>query len=300
MAKAAYGKFLYALIEMQKAGAELLGRLSIDHIEGKSNNPNVAFANIILHQEENLKNLPSMAYPCNKTKLYDCTQNPPKLKNPIDLQLIDTTLQKDILFFLKGFPLSRPNKANRNDKVKCIGVCGSLCKKKDMCCDRCNQCKNCNRKLPPSDQCPVFQLNAAMRVDKKLRNLVSYMTLKTMQNFLDGQECLPDFPNVNTWQGLCQQFVTTMECICNFMMDKNNFQNNPNTALTQKGKIKKLDNLKAILKGNKNINCDITLLNNLKKLLIEEHQMYIDEIGNMFDDLKGKETKPKQQMDWWP
>lgn len=281
MANIEYGKLLYALIEMQKVGSELLGQFSVDHVDGNSIDPSIALPNILAQQESKLLRVPSFNYRCNKQKLYDTAQNPPVLKNPIDIAILDTTLQKDLLLYLDGFPVSKikPGKSKKN--------CISCNKKKVICCARCQQCDNCNV-ISISNKCPyVYKLKDSLRIDKLLRNLVSHMTLKTLQNFLDGKQGFPDFPTVNTWQDLCRLFLDTMSNICDYMMDKGNFSNPSVVVLSGQDKLKKLDHLETVLNKNIKIECDINLLSNLKQILLEEHQTHIDEIGKVIDDLKG-------------
>lgn len=280
MATEKYTKLLHVLIEMQKINATLLGKLSVQHIDANGEkDPNKAFGNVIAKQETILTNISSLNYTCNKTKLYDLSRIPNVLKNPIVIETLDTTLQRDILYSLEGFPVSRA--INPNKKVK-IG---------DYCCNNCLQCKVCISKLAQAQQCRFFiykqqnpnnvLLQQALEKEILLRNLISHLTSKTLQNFLDGKEQFPDFPNVYTWEDLSKEFTDAAKDLCNYMCDKTNFTNRKVIVLRKDIKDKKLKLIEEIMDKDVKSECDMTLMNNLKELLEEQHNKQMDELKKL-------------------
>lgn len=272
MASEKYGNLLYALIEMQKLGAELLEQLSLEHIDGNSPQPEKAFLNIISARITSVEKLRSMSFLCNKSKLFNVSQIPPVVTNKIDLQTIDTTLQHDILFGLDGFPVSRP--MNPNDRVVC-SRCKQRHKKREICCDQCKGCNQCNGQLPSAQQCSVFKLKLGLEKDRLLRNLVAHLTFKVLQNFLDGKGKFPDFPMVNTWNDLCQEFLSAVTYICDYMCNAGNFNNNNVHVLTLQQKADKLSKMEVIMNMSVKDGSDIDLLLSLKDVLNQQNQQQI-------------------------
>lgn len=271
MASGKYGILLYALIEMQKLGADLLEQLSLEHVDGNDPDPEKAFINIISTRVNSVENLRSMKFSCNKSKIFDMSLTPPVVKNRIDLQTIDTTLQHDMLFWLDGFPVSKP--VNPNDRVVCSD-CTRQYKKKEICCDRCKKCNQCNGLSP--QQCAVFKLKIGLEKDRLLRNLVAHLTLKVLQNFLDGNGGFPDFPRVNTWNDLCQEFLSAMTYLCDYMSDPGNFHNNNVHVQTPREKAYKLSKMETIM--NMTVvdgSSDVDLLLSLKDVFDQQRQQQI-------------------------